>query len=648
MTLVNKPSFLLLRTLTGSELGWFAEPRKQGRAKGHQRGINFNSLDMERIFPASILDQKQIPILSRRQLDGQTQRRRILLQEKNWRLVGDMVSGEGLDAVEEGDFFWAELFPAGKPPCLLVWDVVTKKQQKEQHDLLKRDFSIFFKGGMASWDGADPLADYLAMLVGLRPGKSGSASEVTNRALTEKSNVPRATASQMPVKSIPISSHGVKKKGNRISERLASPYILAEIVKKGMALSAQAQASFMDVLDTLATEMRTLFLEENLIQRIAINHRATWSEFKGVPIGFVDGGMANVETLGSAPLAIRVGSYCVIPGQAGEGRERFNFEIQLVDDLYESGSGRAGVYEDVFDDVTKMRDAARIVCETAGLLSLTTSENPPSIALLHGPLVNPVSPYALGTPSASDAFPNFTEETLKKLLAGDTEHRSGRDANFVAVYLEQLDRLRKGRVMVCGVVERPSSAAPGPVMRRILLQLHSESHIDAKTYHEFEEKIAGYRITDSVIFECILDEAEYINPVDIDKQEPHSKIPATWTPEILSYPKPLTTYIKSSAETLPVRVESFPSKKWSQVQLMQLIVHMSRLLPRYSFPVGLDIVDKHAKVPEWMSRQMNAMLSAQLMRKAMEIGNPAGIRLVRRILSANARDWLFRPDFRKG
>jgi len=44
---------------------------------------------------------------------------------------------------------------------------------------------------------------------------------------------------------------------------------------------------------------------------------------------------------------------------------------------------------------------------------------------------------------------------------------------------------------------------------------------------------------------------------------------------------------------------------------------------------------------------MNAMLSAQLMRKAMEIGNPAGIRLVRRILSANTRDWLFRPDFRK-
>jgi len=154
-----------------------------------------------------------------------------------------------------------------------------------------------------------------------------------------------------------------------------------------MALSAQAQASFMDVLDTLATELRSLFLEENLIQKVAINHRATWSEFKGVPIGSLTEVWQTSRRW--VPRRSHPGRfYCVIPGRVGEGRERFNFEIQLVDDLYESGSGGAAVYEDVFDDVAKMRDAARIVCETAGLLSLTTSENPPSIALLHGPLVN--------------------------------------------------------------------------------------------------------------------------------------------------------------------------------------------------------------------------------------------------------------------
>jgi hypothetical protein len=158
----------------------------------------------------------------------------------------------------------------------------------------------------------------------------------------------------------------------------------------------------------------------------------------------------------------------------------------------------------------------------------------------------------------------------------------------------------------------------------------------------------GYRLTDSLIFECILDEGEYVDPVEMDKQGPDHKIPVAWAPEIKSYPKPLTTYVKTSAESMPIRVEFFPSDSLSHPELVKLIVHMSRLLPRYSFPVGLDIVDKHAKVPEWMSKQMNVMLSAQLMRKAMDSGNAVAIRMVKRMLSTNTRDWLFRPGFRKG
>jgi hypothetical protein len=134
----------------------------------------------------------------------------------------------------------------------------------------------------------------------------------------------------------------------------------------------------------------------------------------------------------------------------------------------------------------------------------------------------------------------------------------------------------------------------------------------------------------------------------MDKQGPDHKIPLAWAPEIKSYPKPLTTYVKTSSESMPIRVESFPSGSFPHPELIKLIVHMSRLLPRYSFPVGLDIVDKHAKVPEWMSKQVDVMLSAQLVRKAMDAGNPAAIRMVKRMLSTNTRDWLFRPDFRKG
>jgi hypothetical protein len=145
----------------------------------------------------------------------------------------------------------------------------------------------------------------------------------------------------------------------------------------------------------------------------------------------------------------------------------------------------------------------------------------------------------------------------------------------------------------------------------------------------------------------VLEEGEYLVPVEMDKQGPDHKIPAAWAVEIKSYAKPLVTYAKPSADTMPIRVESFATGSVPHAELMTLVVHMSRLLPRYAFPVGLDIVDKHAKVPEWMSRQMNVMLQAQLMRRAMETENPNVIRMVRRILASNTRDWLFRPDFRK-
>jgi len=116
----DKTSFVILRRLTDLNSVGLRNHGKRKSKRAPTR-INFNSSDMAQIFPAAVLDKKQIPILSRRQQDGQKQKRRILLQEKNWRLVGDMVSGEGLDAVEEGDFFWADVFSNGKPPFLLVW-----------------------------------------------------------------------------------------------------------------------------------------------------------------------------------------------------------------------------------------------------------------------------------------------------------------------------------------------------------------------------------------------------------------------------------------------------------------------------------------------------------------------------------------------
>jgi len=636
---------VILRKLTGSELGWFAEPRRRGKAKGRQRGINFNAADLLRIFPAAAVASGNIPVLSRRLSDGQTQQRSIRRQQKNWRLVGPKVSGNGLELVDEGDFFWAEIDTEGNPPYPLVWDVVTRAGDAKGHERIAQEFSSFLTAAMASWPLVDPVARHLLEIAGSGEHEitEPTAKAVPGEDAREKSIEP----SQLPSRPLPPPPKP-RARRKRIEDRLYRPQILAEIVKVGMGLSAEAQAEFIDALDTLSAELRNQLIDLGSIRKVEINHGRAWSEVKGRRIGFIDGGMANVAGVGAAPLAMRVGSYIVIPGERGAEREAFDFEIQLVDDLYVPAADGGGVYEDYFEDVAKLRDAARICCETAGMLALALRAHPPDILMLHGPLVNPVSPYALGTPGDPDAFPNFTPETIRKLLPGDTQLRSGREANFVSVYLAQLNRLKSVKATVCGVVERASISAPGPLIRTLLDKLYSEDRIDAATRKTFLDKIARHRLTDSVLFECVLDEGEYVEPLELDKQGPDSKIPVAWAPEISAYPKPLTTYVKSHVETMPVRVESFPPGPLTHEQLMRLVVHMSRLLPRYAFPVGLDIVDKHAKVPEWMSRQMDAMLSAQLLRKAMETGNAATIRAVRRLLSANKRDWLFRPDFRRG
>jgi hypothetical protein len=621
---------------------------------------------MVRIFPQRILANGDIPVISRRFTDGATQLRRIKLQEKNWRLVGDVVSGAGLELVDVGDFFWAYVDGSGELPIALVWDVVTRPGDGQLHKQIE-ELDIALQGGMTSWSSDHPAAGRIAaILCARRSDPEGAFTEL--RVEASKARDWHATQGlhlesvgadyrtgtggtrdqEVPTSSTATSQAHARPKRKRIEEKLRRPHILTEILKSGMALSAAAQADFIDVLDTLSAELRQLLLEASFIGRVEINHRKVWDDVRGVPVGFIDGGVANVTSIGSAPVAIRVGSYVVVPGEKGSQREHFDFEIQLVDELYETTSSGAGIYEDFFEDVAKLRDAARIACELAGMVSMSRRSEPPRVLVLHGPLVNPVSPYALGLPGQPGAFPNFTTETIRKLLPGDEKRREAKQANFVAVYLDQLRILSSCPGAVCGVVERPSSASPGPLIEEFVRRLHDERRIDAQTRREFVEKMQGYRITDSIIFECVLDEGEYVEPIELNKQGPDHKIPNAWFAEITSYPKPLTTYVKSSAETMPVRVESFPTSALAYPKLMSLIVHMSRLLPRYSFPVGLDIVDKHAKIPEWMSRQMNAMLSAQLMRKAMDTGNPAAIRMVRRILSANMRDWLFRPDFRKG
>ena len=94
----------------------------------------------------------------------------------------------------------------------------------------------------------------------------------------------------------------------------------------------------------------------------------------------------------------------------------------------------------------------------------------------------------------------------------------------------------------------------------------------------------------------VLEAGEYIVPLLVDRQGPENKWPDRWKQWIRDYPNALTTYLKPSETVVPFRVEAFESVPNIE-PVLDLILHTSRLLPSYGFPVGLDIVDKFAKVP---------------------------------------------------
>lgn len=419
----------------------------------------------------------------------------------------------------------------------------------------------------------------------------------------------------------------------RIEARIGQGEFIAGLLRVAARESSTVQQNFVDRLSHIAAMMRELLGQNGMIRRLPYRPREFWPQQKGRAIAFIDGGVANIDLPSSAPLGIRVGSYIVRPGDETGRREQFNIELSLVDDLF---SPEGQVFDDDFIDTAKLRDAARMTSETAAAYRLARSPQPPDVILLHGPLVNPVSPYGL------EGFPSFGREACRifcddESFDGDEEARQ-----FVAFYLDLLRRIEQTGTTVVGVVERSIGRDP-VVVRRILNQLQDQQHLKRDEARDILEEVISYGLNDSSLFDVVLEDGEYVTPMSVDRQGPENKWPDRWKQWIRDYPPALTTYLKPSATVLPFRVEGFANAVGFESTL-DLILHTSRLLPSYGFPVGLDTVDKFAKVPAWMSRGVKGQHQVVLLRKALENGDPRVMAFAKRVIAAKGRDWWFRPS----
>tara|TARA_B100000378_G_scaffold245608_1_gene216555 strand:- start:10119 stop:12089 length:1971 start_codon:yes stop_codon:yes gene_type:complete len=644
---------IVVRSLAGSDLGLFAAHRGDARSK--QRAININAPVAQALlddagFQAGGATLQCTCLFGDIRVEGP---RLLSKVHKNWRLGGSKIEGAEFGQLDARDFalIRSPRHNDGSKPVTIAF--YSRNSDRVVHAGIAAIVERHLNRSTAMFDeGSDAFAGLSRYCP---PAALPQARDAGNDA-PEPAPRPPASALRPRAKSVPPMPRddAGAQSPRTMEEKLRTPHILERMLQVSADLSAPAQLRFMDTVQQLAAGLRTVLLETGGIVRLTRDHPATWQAVRGKPVGFVDGGLANLSMLGSAPIAARVGGYVVTPGDTTPARESFRMLKYLIDELY--ATEQAGVFRDSFPDIGALRDAARISIEAAGAVRLVSERPDLGWVMVHGALVNPVSRYTdvMRDEQVRHKFPDFSSGALTELLPLGESQRTGRDANFVSVYLRQLELLQQSQAIVCGVVERESSTTS--VIRAVLDSLDDHrlrdllpmppqewkqwfrNAVDPSDDDEFE----GQRITDPLLFRCVLEPGEALDPVSIDRNELR-RAPKAWHDKIGQYPQPLVSYLQATPWTAPVRVEMFPRDRARFTETANLIFHCALLLPRYAFPVGLDIVDKFAKVPDWMSRPVNTRTAVVALRRALDDQDAKLFDTLRTMLCGSGREWMLRP-----
>jgi len=430
---------------------------------------------------------------------------------------------------------------------------------------------------------------------------------------------------------------------------LNSPHILTSLFSHVLTLRSEDDLNFLPQLKKIAEQIRGLLLDRGkavTIRRIEKSHLELWAEMEGHTIGFLDGGVARIPGIARLePQALRVGIYSVVPGERDiEARETWYMKSFLIGDCLDPAHP---IVE--FTDRRRLMEAARYTFEPLTALRFLSGQEPPRFLLMHGPLVNQFVMYDEGEPHHIPALaPKFLEEfgiyeseVLADLEDLPDDPKSGKPFwnQFMAVYSDVMKRIYTHDVPIAGVVER---AAGRSVIAAVLQQLAEEGAVN----HAYTKKIGNllekFDIRDDFIFGCVLREGEYITPLLVNKNL-ERRARDRWRPVVRQIPSPVSTIIKTEDTAFPFRIEMNHAANVHSDNLLRLVFHTARLLPRYAFPVGLDIADKYAKIPDWISKGISGEISAMLIRSALNTGDPRVVAQAKQLLLKQPRDFFFRP-----
>jgi hypothetical protein len=467
------------------------------------------------------------------------------------------------------------------------------------------------------------------------------------------------------------------------------PHILFKLAENSLTVANSLRDNYFKNTARFISDVRRSIAETRSAPILtAVDLSSTcWSDHQEESVSFIDGGVGRVQISSQVPILLRVGSYTVKVGERRMAeRESFGYYPVVLGDL-QGGS----------KDRKDFIDIVRITAELLGGLSALVRNPQLRVLMFHGPLVYLVGSYAGHTPFtegdidlflrqyAADQGTKLKEEFLKEarlaiypsMIPDRSDkwaaHRVFEPLSWIAFLYRKIVQTARQRTpvpIIAGVVERGElrEFSERVLLDRVFRGLREKGNqehfnrifgrTDLNSPHAFLERL-GY--TDALLLAMILQPGQRSEHWSVAKYEGLRSgkvaLPGeSFTTEVdfsvlrsssFGFPGVTGCYVHVSETAEPIRIEVFTELGDEQVDGAARRTYLySRLLPNYCFPVGLDIVDKFAHVPSWMSTAYTKLIRHHLgvSLQRGEITDKEMRQLLVQSIYMTHRDWIFRPD----
>lgn len=414
---------------------------------------------------------------------------------------------------------------------------------------------------------------------------------------------------------------------DRLEPLRQDPDLFVRIAENALMVAQELREDYFQSTLGLARSMRQEFRSGQGKYRV---NRVPSDAYEPCAVAFVDGGLSKIDIGLGVPLIVRAGIFRVKQGERDlEKRETFDHFPLLLGQL------RGGLKAN-----SKYGDVVRQLVELGALVTALEDERFADIRLLmlHGPLqfvsgpffehwfypgdyeqmlgMSDVRPHVgavLGHFAAwcDDCSLRRTEECARDIQ--DQHLPAVCMMAFLQAYV--VKRAAEKEVLICGVIERSFGRS---ITRHVVKRLldHQPEVFDRllavlgirgrATNVQAEAILDATRYNDPTLLSLALDRGEALEwyPVDplLRTKQARAKL----------FPAVQTTFVRVTASKYPMRIEA--PATYGVSELTEILVRSfdyAGLLPNYAFPIGLDIVDKFAAVPNWMTKAYKQLILAQ-------------------------------------